>query len=55
MKKETKSLKELHKIRESIYEETKHMSVKEKVKYFNKKGQEARKRLGLDEKKVVKR
>lgn len=53
MKKETQSMKELHKIRRSIYEETKHMSTQEKVKYFNKKGREARKRLGLKKEAVI--
>lgn len=39
---ESKAMKELHEIREKIYEETKHMSSKEKVQYFNEKAEKAK-------------
>ncbi|MBF0298917.1 MAG: hypothetical protein HQK51_09370 [Oligoflexia bacterium] len=47
MKKETKTMKELHKIREQIYESTKHMSIEEKVKYLNNRAAETKKRLNI--------
>lgn len=42
---ESNSMKELHDIRERIYEETKNMSLTEKVKYLNEEADKARKML----------
>ena len=39
---ESKAMKELHEIREKIYEETKHMSSKEIAQYFNEKAAKAK-------------
>jgi len=51
---ETKVIKDLHKIRESIYNETKKMSNKEYLEYSLKKSKEAIKRLGLKVKELSK-
>ena len=42
-KTEPRAMAEIHKIQEKIYEETKHMSTREKLAYFRR----ARKELGL--------
>jgi hypothetical protein len=47
MHRESESMKELHKIREEIYEETKHMTVAEKIAYINKEADEVEKKYGL--------
>jgi hypothetical protein len=39
---ESKAMKELHEIRQKIYEETKHLSSKEKVQYFNEKAEKVK-------------
>jgi ribosomal protein L29 len=44
---ESKMMKELHEIREKIYEETKHMSSKEMAQYFNEKAKKAKRDLKL--------
>lgn len=41
MNKETQTMKELHEVREKIYEETKHMSPGELVKHLNEEGRKA--------------
>lgn len=47
MLEESKSMKELHQIREIMYEETKKMSPKEKVKYIHDKAEKAKLSWGL--------
>lgn len=47
---ESKAMKELHEIRERIYEETKHMSSKDMAQYFNKKAEKAKQDLKLKNK-----
>ncbi|HHW02068.1 MAG TPA: hypothetical protein GXX35_04540 [Thermoanaerobacterales bacterium] len=42
---ETKAMKELHEIREKIYEETKDMSTHDFLKYIHKEADEAKKRM----------
>lgn len=42
---ESKAMKELHEIREKIYEETKHLSSKEIAQYFNEKATKAKQRM----------
>ena len=44
-KKEKNPLVELHKIRKEIYEETKHMSASEYVKYIRKEAEKLKKSL----------
>lgn len=39
---ESKAMKELHEIREKMYEETKHMSPQEKVQYIKEKADKAK-------------
>lgn len=39
---ESKAMKELHEIREKMYEETKHMSPREKVQYIKEKADKAK-------------
>jgi len=41
MFKESRAMKELHEIREQIYEETKHMTSSDKIKYLNEQGKKA--------------
>jgi len=47
MYQESESIKQLHKIREQIYEETKHMSVEEKVNFINRQADEVEKKYDL--------
>ena len=44
---ESKAMKELHKIREKMHEDTKHMSSLEKVQYIKEKADKAKQRLKL--------
>jgi hypothetical protein len=44
---ESESLRELHKIREQIYEETKHMTPEEKDAYIRKGAEDLKKKYGL--------
>ncbi len=41
------TIDDIHEIREKNYEETKNLSDKELIEYYNKKGREAAIRLGL--------
>jgi len=45
--KEPKTMQELHKIREELYNETKHLSLKEKVEYIHKEAEEVKRRYNL--------
>jgi hypothetical protein len=47
MSKEPEAMRMIHKIQEEIYEDTKHMTVVEKVAYINKEAREAEKKYGL--------
>ncbi len=44
---EPKAMHEIHTIRETIYEEIKHMTPKEQVEYFHREAQEAIMKYGL--------
>jgi len=43
----SESMDELHKIREQIYEETKSMTVDEKLSFFNRQADAVEKKFGL--------
>ena len=47
MKNEPKAMQEIHEIRESIYEETKNMSSKERAAFTRREAQEMIKKYGL--------
>ena len=47
---ESKAMKELHEIRLKMYEETKHMSHREKVQYIKEKAARAKQSLNLKDK-----
>jgi hypothetical protein len=47
MFRESESIKELHIIREKMYENTKHMSGKEFIEYIHKKAEGMEKKYGL--------
>ncbi|MFH1824221.1 MAG: hypothetical protein ABH873_03230 [Candidatus Firestonebacteria bacterium] len=53
MYKEPEAMREIHEIRERMYEETKNMTVKEKVAYIHKAAEEAKKKYNLNLKKAV--
>lgn len=53
MYQESESMKELHKIREQMHEETKHMTDKEFIEYVHKASEEAKRKYGLKFKKAV--
>ncbi|WAM33801.1 hypothetical protein [Caldicellulosiruptor morganii] len=42
---ETNAMRELHKIQEEIYEETKYMTVTELIRYFKENAKEVEKKL----------
>ncbi len=44
---EPKAMREIHEIRESIYEDIKHMTPKEQTEYFHREAEEAIKKYGL--------
>jgi biotin synthase-like enzyme len=45
--KEPKTMRELHKIREELYNETKNLSPKEKMEYIHKEAEEVKKEYNL--------
>lgn len=47
MFKESKEMKELHEIREQMYQETKKLSVKQMIEKFRRESQECIKQYGL--------
>ncbi len=47
MSTEPKAMREIHEIREQIYEEIKHMTPKEQTEYFHREAEEAIKKYGL--------
>lgn len=47
MYKESESLRKLHKIREQMYEETKHMTAEEKIVYINSAADAVEKKYGF--------
>jgi|GEM_PF-1277578 hypothetical protein len=47
MSKEPEAMRMIHKIQEEIYEDTKHMTVAQKVAYINKEAQELEKNYNL--------
>jgi hypothetical protein len=49
-----KPVREIYKIRKKIHEETKNMTIEERVKYANERGREIAKSFGLDTKFVDK-
>ncbi|MBI5789163.1 MAG: hypothetical protein HZA78_09950 [Candidatus Schekmanbacteria bacterium] len=51
---EPKPMKEIHEIREKLYEETKGMTKKELIDYFRKAGEEAAQKYGLKLRKMIK-
>ncbi len=44
---EPRAMREIHEIRESIYEEIKHMTPKEQTEYFHQQAEEAIRKYGL--------
>ncbi|MBU4305602.1 MAG: hypothetical protein KJ893_08320 [Candidatus Omnitrophica bacterium] len=47
MYKEPKAMKEIHEIREKMYEEMKGMTSKEQIEYIHKAAENAKKKYGL--------
>lgn len=47
MYRESESMNELHKIREQMHEDTKNMTIEEKIAYINKVADEANKKYDL--------
>jgi len=45
--KESKTMQELHKIREELYNKTKHLSLKEKMEYLHKEAEEIKREYNL--------
>ena len=54
MYKEPEAMREIHRIREKMYEETKGMTVKEYLNYIHKAAKAAEKKYGLKLKKATK-
>ncbi len=50
---ESESMRKLHKIREQMYEETKHMTAEEKIAYINRAASNLEKKYGLNLRKVA--
>lgn len=53
MYKEPEAMREIHEIRERMYEEMKDMTDKEKLEYIHKAAEEAKKKYGLKFRKTV--
>ncbi|MFQ5835443.1 MAG: hypothetical protein ACE5HR_05945 [bacterium] len=53
MYKESETMRQIHQIQEKIYEETRHMTVEEKIEYINKTAEEVEEKYSLNLKKVL--